>query len=383
MAQNSNNRNTHNRNVKKGSKGSNKKLVRNIVLVAEALILVAVIVVLIYTFRITDEEGGVTKYDINDEDIIDIKVDENDPLAQEIRNDYTTLAFFGVDARNGTLQKGTRTDTIIICSIDNATGDARLCSVYRDTYLNTDPDSESGSYQKCNAAYALGGPERALKMLNANLDLYITKFITVGFDGVMNTVDAVGGVDIDIQADEIKFLNDYQASMYSTETNTVITDDYVPVTEIGMQRLSGYQALAYCRIRYTAGNDFKRTERQRDVVSQIVAKAKKIDPKKVSKICEDVLPYVATNMDLDSDILPMAADVNKYTIVDSSGFPFSDKITTGLIGPKGDCVIPLDFEANVKELHEFLYPGMAYTPSQNVIDIGARIKSDTSPYVGQ
>ena len=364
------------RKKKKGS--NNNKIIRNIIIGAEAVVLVAVIVILIYAFKATDKETGVKKYDL-DPDEITINKDENDEEVKEIRNDYTTLAFFGVDARNGTLQKGTRTDTIIICSINNQTGDTRLCSVYRDTLLNIGT-VDKPSYQKCNAAYAYGGPEKALNMLNQNLDLYITQFITVGFDGVMNTVDAVGGVDIDIEQNEIKFLNDDQASMYSTETNTVITDNYVPVTQTGMQTLSGYQALAYCRIRYTAGSDFKRTERQRDVVSQIVAKAKRMDPAKVTKICNDVFPYIATNMDLNKDIIPMASEASKYEIVASDGFPFDDKITTGLLGPKGDCVIPKDLLSNVEDLHRFLYPDLTYTPSDTVINISNEISSEAAKY---
>lgn len=383
MADNRNMNRGNNRNTGKRKKKKQNTAFRNILIAAEAVVLIAIIIVLVLVFRTTDKETGVTKIDLPDEEI-KINIEEDDPVVQEVRKGYTTLAFFGVDARNGTLQKGTRTDTIIICSIDNETGDTRLCSVYRDTYLNIGT-MDKPSYQKCNAAYAYGGPEQAINMLNQNLDLYITKFITIGFDGVMRTVDAVGGVDIDIQQNEIKFLNDYQASMYSTETNTVITDDYVPVTETGLQTLSGYQALAYCRIRYTAGDDFKRAERQRDVVQQIVNKAKKMDPSTVVKICSDdkILKCIATNLDLNEDIIPMASEVNKYTVIESKGFPFPDKITTGMIGAKGDCVIPVDLVSNVEELHKFLYPNVTYTPSETVNTISNKIASDTNPYLNR
>ena len=168
--------------------------------------------------------------------------------------------------------------------------------------------------------------------------------------------------------------------MYSTETNAVLTDDYVPVQNTGLQTLSGYQALAYCRIRYTAGADYKRTERQRNVLSQIVLKSKSMDPVKVTKICNDVFPLLATNMDLKDDIIPMASEVGKYEIVASAGFPFDDKITTGLLGPKGDCVIPVDLESNVQELHEFLYPTIEYTPSETVINTSNAIKAEAAKY---
>lgn len=368
---------------KKGGKKKENKTLRNIIIAIEAVVLIAVVAILIITWKTTD---NVQHWDLTDQGdnqtadpgITPIKKD--DPLVAEVLDNYTTIACFGVDARNKNLEKATRTDAIIIASIDNVSGDVRLASVYRDTLLNTNT-MEKPAYDKCNSAYAYGGPSRAINMLNNCLDLYIEDFVTVGFEGVMNTVDAVGGVDIDIQQNEIKFLNDYQASMYSTETNTVITDDYVPVTEVGMQTLSGYQALAYCRIRYTAGNDFKRTERQRNVINQIIEKAKKLDPQKISKICNDVSPYIATSMDLTNDIIPLATDVGKYTIVGSTGFPFDDKITTGMLGPKGDCVIPLKYTENVEDLHKFLYPTVTdYTPSDNVKDIGTAIQGITAPY---
>lgn len=368
---------------KKKESKKNKNIRTYVVIGIEVAILAALIVVIVYVFRATGENTGVQKYYIPKEEVSASTISDNSDIPkvdEEINEGYTTLALFGVDARGKNLDKGTRTDSIIICSINNETGEVRLCSVYRDTLLNVAGPDKNPSYQKCNAAYAYDGPAGALNMLNTNLDLYITRFITIGFQGVMSTVDAVGGVDINLTSSEIKYLNDYQASMYSTETNTVITDNYVPVTEAGLQTLSGYQALAYCRIRYTAGSDFKRTERQRDVVSQIVIKARKMDPVKITKICNDVFPLVATNLDLNEDIIPMATEANKYEIVASTGFPFDDRITTGLLGPKGDCVIPVDLESNVIELHEYLYPDEEYTPSETVINISNDIKAEAAKY---
>lgn len=365
--------------TKRRKKKGGNKVFRNIIIGVEALVLVAVIVVLIYAFRATDEDRGVIKYDLPEDEIV-VNTPEDNPVVEEIRKGYTTLAFFGVDARNGTLEKGTRTDTIIICSIDNDTGETRLCSIYRDTLLNIAEPGKDVNLQKCNSAYAYGGPARALSMLNQNLDLYIKQFVTVGFDGVKNTINALGGVDIDVQQNEIKDLNNYQRSMYSTETQTVLSDNYTPVEAPGLQTLNGHQALAYCRIRYTAGSDYKRTERQRDVLTQIVAKAKKIDPVKITKICNDVFPLIATNMDLDKEIIPMATKASNYEIVASGGFPFDDKRTSGLLGAKGDCVIPVDLVSNVEELHEFLYPGIEYTPSETVTNLSTLIKEDAARY---
>ncbi len=352
---------------KKNSKG------KMILLIVEVVILVGAIAALGLILKTTDKDNGIVKYDIDD---VEVSSDVKGKWS-EVEETYTNIALFGVDARNGKLSTGTRTDTIMILSVNNNTGEARLVSVYRDTYLNLGNDV----YNKCNAAYAKGGPQQAISMLNMNLDLYITDFVTIGFEGMMEVVDAVGGVEIDIQENEIKHLNNYQASMYATEENpNNLTTDYVAITEPGVQTLSGYQAVAYCRIR-AVGNDFGRTERQRKVLQAILDKAKTLSPSQLNDIADDVFPMVATSLDLD-EILSLVANVGSYEIVGSSGFPFDTNITTGKIGSKGSCVIPMDLCTNVELLHEYLYPEIEYTPSPEVLEYSDIIEQHTSPYVG-
>lgn len=345
-----------------------------ILLLCEVVVLICVGIALAAVLKTTGKDG-ITKYEINDAQA-NSEVKENFEKDENLQQ-YRNIALFGVDPRNGQLGKGTRTDTIMICSINEVTGDVKLVSVYRDTYLNIGNDV----YNKCNSAYAKGGPQQAITMLNMNLDLYITDFVTVGFEGLMDTIDALGGVDIDVTKAEIPHLNNYQASMYCTEENpNNLTTNYVPVKNPGLQTLSGYQALAYCRIR-AIGNDFQRTERQRTVLQQILIKAKQKDPATLAKLATDIFPNIATSFDVD-ELLELISNVGKYNITETSGFPFDDSITTGNIGSKGSCVVPLDLEYNVGLLHEFLYPGVEYTVSEDVKAYSKKIYSDTSPYVG-
>ena len=361
-----------------GKKGGKKRKVKKgkiVLLLCEVIILVVAVAALAMVFKATDEEKGMTKVVIDDPEVntgVGNQFNENEDLQK-----YTNIALFGVDARGSNLTAGTRSDTIMILSLNNETGEAKLVSVYRDTYLNLGNDV----YNKCNAAYAKGGPEQAISMLNLNLDLYITDFVTVGFSGLMKVIDAVGGVEIDVKENEIKHLNNYQASMYATEAEpNKLTTDYVPVTEPGLQTLSGYQAVAYCRIR-AVGNDFGRTERQRNVLQAVLNKAKNATPDQLNKIAEEVFPLIATSMEVD-EILGLIANVSSYEIVGSCGFPFDTNITTGKIGSKGSCVIPMDLTTNVELLHEYLYPGVEYTPSPEVLEYSGIIEADTSPYVG-
>ena len=122
---------------------------------------------------------------------------------------YWNIALFGVDATDGQLSKGSRSDTIMVASINQDTGEIKLVSVYRDTYLNLSNDV----YNKCNGAYSKGGAETAMAMLNMNLDLNITDFVTVGYDAVIDSVNGLKGVWIDVDSEEIKHINNYQKSI--------------------------------------------------------------------------------------------------------------------------------------------------------------------------
>ena len=292
---------------------------------------------------------------------------------------YRNIALFGVDSREKALTKNTRSDTIIIASIKEDTGEVKLCSVYRDTYLNLSNDS----YNKCNAAYAKGGPIQAINMLNMNLDMNITDFITVGFDGLIDVIDALGGVEVNVLDSEIIHLNNYQISMVgkTTDGETFTADagkDYIPVKNAGRQVLNGLQATAYCRIRYV-GNDFQRAERQRSVIAAILEKAK-ANPGKLPSVAESLFDEVYTSLDL-SEIISLLKDVTKYSIVDQAGFPQTEKLAVGNIGAKGSCVVPLDLYDNVAWLHKFLFGKEGYEPSAAVKSYSEKVKEDTKSHI--
>lgn len=349
-------------------KKAKKKKRKTILLLIEIVLLLVLIAGAWFISRGT----GVTKINIKEEDIV-----MNETVANnEALKGYRNIALFGVDARDKSLGKGNRSDTIIIASINEDTGDVKLCSVYRDTYLNLGNDS----YNKCNAAYAKGGPEQAINMLNMNLDLNITDYVTVGFTGLREVIDAIGGVTIDVQENEIVHLNNYQISMvgktddgenyYATEGK-----DYIAVTSPGPQVLNGLQATAYCRIRYV-GDDFVRAERQRRVIAECLEVAKKSDPTKLIKAFDGVTDSISTSLDAD-EIASLIKDVGKYNIVASDGFPFATNRETGKVGSKGSCVIPNNLEQNVVLLQDFFFGNTSYEPSVEVKNYSSKISSDT------
>lgn len=285
----------------------------------------------------------------------------NEGVAEnKVLEGYRTIAFFGVDSREGILmgatessQTGTLSDVIMIASINKDTGDVKLCSVYRDTFVNL----QDGDYGKVNAAYSLGGPDRAIRTLNANLDLNITDFVTVGFEGVTEVVNALGGIEVDIQEEAVSHLNNYQLTM-SEEMGI----DYTPLDHGGLQTIDGLQATAYCRVRYIAGNDLARAGHQRDVLEAIFAKAKTASVGNLTNIVRDVLPLVKTSLS-DTEILDMALDITKYNLAGTGGFPQQDKLSFGLVPNNpyaGSSVLANDLAANTLWLHAFLFNNMEY-----------------------
>lgn len=364
-----------------------KKWVKHIPLfILELVVLLAAACVLYVTLRVTDKEDGAIKDNLQEENIVvneEVKEKVQETEESGDSGKYTgiiNVAFFGVDARDGSLGKGNRSDTIMICSIDMDTHEVKLISIFRDTYLNVGNDT----YNKCNTAYALGGPEQAISMINMNTDLYVTDYITVGFDGLMKAVDALGGIEIDVEESEISHLNNYQISMVGETTDgvTFTADagtDYIPVTTAGRQTLNGLQATAYCRIRYV-GDDFRRAERQRDVLTAMMEKSKTASLSELTEAMNGVLPNIQTSLNVE-DIISMLGMVGDFKVTVSDGFPFEGMRNGGTVGTKGACVVPTSLTDNVIRLHELLYGDEDYEPSKEVKSFDEIIESDTKDYL--
>lgn len=348
-------------------KKAKKKRSRILLFILEIFVLLIMVVVLYSVLKI--EKVG--KVNLPAEEIvINPEVEQKE---ETVLKGYRNVALFGVDSTSGALTKNTRSDTIMIASVNLDTGDCKLVSVYRDTYLNLSNDS----YNKCNAAYAKGGPMQAINMLNMNLDMNITDFVTVGFAGLSDTIDALGGVMIDVDDAELLHINNYQKTMAKD-----LKRDYTPVNSTGYQLLDGLQATAYCRIRYTAGDDFKRAERQREVLMAVVDKAKSASPASLTSAVNAIFDNdeIYTSLDI-SEILELLGDIANYEIVGQGGFPEESMRTTGTIGQKGSCVVPVSLADNVQWLHEFLFDDAGCTPSDAVQQYSEKVKADTSQYV--
>ena len=274
---------------------------------------------------------------------------------------YTNFVLFGGDSRSGDVNRDLNTDAIIIVSLNNKTKEVKMVSVYRDTLL----DLSNGTIQKCNAAYSRGGAKQAISMLNMNLDLSIQKYVTVDFGAVIDVIDMLGGIEVDVSPAEMRATNNYIA-----ETATVTGNKVTYLQRSGVQTLNGVQATTYARIRKGVGDDYARTARQRLIIKLAAEKAMKSDFATLNKIIDKVFPQVSTNLST-TEILKYAKDITKYSIGESTGFPF-DK-GAGTIPGKGSSVFPITLYSNVQKLHEFLYGTVDYQPTKKVQSISGEI----------
>lgn len=294
-----------------------------------------------------------------------VKIDESEISVSDNKNleGYRNIAIFGVDSRSDDYGKGNRSDCIIIASINNKTHEIKLISVYRDTYVQI----EGHGLDKITHAYSYGEAPLALKTLNENLDLNITEFVTVNFDSVSDAVDALGGVKMDITSAEVKYINSY-----IDETSSVTGKKSNHITKAGTYVLDGVQAVAYSRIRYTSGGDYKRTERMRDVITAMLAKLKTKSLSEINSIANKILPQVYTNLSM-TDLLSLAPSLASFNVGESIGWPYETKGIT-LDRWYG---VPVTLENNVKQLHQEVFNDTSYEVPSKVKTISDKIITKT------
>ena len=305
----------------------------------------------------------IDKMDIQELDETDIGIDETIKVQL---SKYRNIAIFGIDSRADDYGLGNRSDCIIIASLNQETNEIKLISLYRDTYMKMD-ENKREVLDKITHAYSYGGAQNAVKALNTNLDLNITEYVTVNFDALIAAVNAMGGITLDIDKSEIGYMNDYIAA--TSQSSGVKSSQ---ITKTGKQKIDGVQAVAYSRIRYTAGGEHKRTERMRTVLEAMLTKAKTLSLGKLNNLVDTVLPRVSTNINL-ADILELVPSITSFNIGDSIGWPYETRGTsTGVYYG-----VPVTLESNVIKLHQEVFEEQEYVPSETVKNISNQIIKKT------
>ena len=282
------------------------------------------------------------KVEVKKEDLgVSSQVEEK---LQEYNDTIENIALFGIDTTDG----GTgRSDSIMIATIDRKHNKLKLTSIMRDSYVEI--PGRSGK-DKINHAHAFGGPELAIRTLNENFDLNITDFASVNFTTLPKIIDKIGGIEIDIDDEELKYINNY-----INDINRKNGTKEATISSTGVQHINGTQAMAYCRIRYTTGGDYKRTERHREVLEKIFEKVTKVSPTKWPSLLNEILPMVQTSMDaseiidLGNTVLKMGTGMN----LEQERFPVDGYCEGKMIN--GVYYLTFDKATTVEQMHQYIF----------------------------
>ena len=262
--------------------------------------------------------------------------------------DIISIALLGTDfsknEKYGNLYGAS--DSTMILGIDTKNNKLKLLSLMRDLYLDL-PDG-TGNKQNLNYTMAYGGPELILKTINYNFNLTVDKFINVSLNTLPTIIDKLDGIELNIKSNELNYINSYIDNI--DKNNGTSTKK---VTTAGLQTLNGTQATAYCRVRYTEGGDFKRTERQREVLTTLFEKFKTASITDLATMMNDILPLVSTNL-TNTEITSIISKVLSMGVptIEQSRFPLdgkSEMISTDMLH------LTTDIDEATKDIHNFLY----------------------------
>lgn len=323
---------------KRKSKKKFSKKTKVITIIA-SIILIPIIVAGIYVLQ---QLNKIKTVPLNKTDsALGIKSGTNDKLSKDVIN----IALFGTDTR--VKDQNGNSDTIMIASIDKIHNKIKLTSIMRDTRVNID----GLGMQKINAAYQNGGPALAIKTINQNFELNIKDYVSVDFFGMAKIIDSMGGVSIDVQKDEIQWINGYMTSTPGIDPKLI-----KPVKNAGVQNLTGTQAVAYARIRYTAGNDFMRTERQRTVLTALLTKIQQSGASKYPSVATSLLPFTETSLS-STDIISLGTSVLASGIktIDQERFPVDGYCNGQTISGVWYLVPVPDLKTTVNQIYDYLY----------------------------
>ena len=294
---------------------------------------------------------------LSDEDLAaSVTADEN----------ITNIALFGLDTREG--DKQSHSDCMMIVTVDNTRGKIKLISLMRDSLVDIDGYGED----KLNAAYFRGGPSLAIRTINENFGTDIKDYVAVDFEQLVQIVDAIGGVDIDVQNDnELKELNRVIKD-YGAERGK----EFSGVEKTGLQTLDGVQALCYGRIRKgDTGDDWARVERQSVVLNAIFTKLQSASATELIGSMRKLVPYVTTSLSpTDMASLIVGAVKNGIPTLEHTRIPVDGEWSYS--GNSGE-YITYDLDVAADHIHAYIYDDADISSGTTDDDTGTDSKSDT------
>lgn len=261
----------------------------------------------------------------------------------------TNILLVGTDGEY--VEKGNRSDSVMLLTIDSNKKDIKISSIARDTYV----DIPGYSTEKLTHAYGYEGIDLLKKVFEVNFDIKVDKYVAVNFVSFMDIMDELGGVEVKVEEKDIKEINKYIDACYDYyyDRKDVVKKEYI--TKSGVQKLNGYQALAFSRIRYT-DDAFARDNRHRDVAESVYKTFLKSDPQEYKRCADILLDNTKTNI---SPIEMMNLGYTMFNINDKEieqfQFPLEEYRNGHIISKKKGWVLEWDKEPNLKAWHEFIY----------------------------
>lgn len=292
--------------------------------------------------KFLDEVNSADEADSSEDADKETKVEKADT------KDVTNILLLGTDSRIAGNRR-TRTDSMIILSIDKKNNRLVMTSVLRDTYVKIPGVGNN----RLNAAFVYGGPNLLFKTFDTNFDIHLDKYVQVDFFNFVKLVDTVGGVDLKLTNAEINLMN----KSYIPQINKLLkknrNQDLVKINKSGKYHLNGVQTLAYSRIRYI-GTDFGRTERQRIVIGEIIKKTKTLSVSELNDLADIVLPMISTNLSKGEvmSLLLSAKEYLNYKVVNGR-MPIDGSYRYMTI--RGASVLGVNFDKNKKYWYNLVY----------------------------
>lgn len=316
-----------------------QKMVRIIV----AVVIVVAIGIAVYAGT---KVSKVKKTEV-DEENLDISEETEEKLA----DDYLNVAVFGINDV-GDKKESVDGDAVYVVSLNRNTKEVKLLPVYGNAMMK-----HEGKTVKMKEAYAQGGAEEAIAVLNETLNLNIKEYVTLNFAAVVEAIDELGGIEIDVKKDEIPHINGYAENIAKA-----LGKSTKKIEKEGKQKLDGVQATGYCRIRVTDGGDVARTGRQQEVINQILLKMEEADYAQADKILDIIFPQIETNVE-KSELIGYAGDASTYNISLIAAYPRAikeqkrtEKKEEEQFADFEEVVEGIDTEKDVQDIHQELFP---------------------------
>lgn len=260
----------------------------------------------------------------------------------------TNILLVGTDGEY--VEKGNRSDSMMVVTIDSKNKDIRISSIARDTYV----DIPGYSTEKLTHAYAYEGIDLLKEVFKVNFNLDIDKYIAVNFVSFMDIMDELGGVEVNVEAKDINEINKYIDACYGYYKNKDEKDkEYI--TKSGVQRLNGYQALAFSRIRYT-DSAFARDNRHREVAESVYKEFAQKGVETYKKCAEIILNNTKTNIS-PIEMMNLAYTVLKINDkdIEQFQFPLAEYRNGHIINKQKGWVLEWDKEPNLEAWHKFIF----------------------------